>query len=143
MLPGYGPRVLDPIVRPTRPGRVVAWLLLPCLFLADLSNTALAALLTFSDQPLYAYYAEGPRLGNLSPLDDQAAAGILMWVPGSWRTWCPLRDRHPVPLWPESKRRTRRPWSSLLAQPLVDFPRSVWPATHRLAIMPVRGAHRL
>jgi cytochrome c oxidase assembly factor CtaG len=74
---------------PARP-RWSAWLLLPCLFLADLSNTALAALLTFSDRLLYPYYAEVPRLAGFSPLDDQAAAGVLMWVPGSAAFLLPL-----------------------------------------------------
>jgi cytochrome c oxidase assembly factor CtaG len=73
-----------PVVRPypSRP-RWSPWLLLPYLVLADLSNTALCAVLTFSDRVLYPYYAEVPRLGGLSVLDDQSAAGLLMWVPGS------------------------------------------------------------
>src|SRR5262245_49431861 len=80
-----------PIVRPypARP-RWSPWLLLPCLFLADLSNTALAALLTFSDRLLHPYYAEVPRLAGLSPLDDQSAAGVVMWVPGSAAFLLPL-----------------------------------------------------
>jgi cytochrome c oxidase assembly factor CtaG len=80
-----------PVVRPypARP-RWSPWLLLPCLILADLANTALAALLTFSDRLLYAYYAEVPRLAGLSPLDDQAAAGVVMWVPGSAAFLLPL-----------------------------------------------------
>jgi cytochrome c oxidase assembly factor CtaG len=80
-----------PIVRPypARP-RWSPWLLLPCLFLADLSNTALAALLTFSDRLLYPYYAEVPRLAGISPLDDQSAAGVVMWVPGSAAFLLPL-----------------------------------------------------
>ncbi|MBV8232748.1 MAG: cytochrome c oxidase assembly protein, partial [Planctomycetaceae bacterium] len=80
-----------PIVRPypARP-RWSPWLLLPCLFLADLSNTALAALLTFSDRLLYPYYAEVPRLAGLSPLEDQSAAGVIMWVPGSAAFLLPL-----------------------------------------------------
>ncbi|MGO9162332.1 MAG: cytochrome c oxidase assembly protein, partial [Streptosporangiaceae bacterium] len=80
-----------PIVRPypARP-RWSPWLLLPCLFLADLSNTALAALLTFSDRLLYPYYAEVPRLAGLSPLEDQSAAGVVMWVPGSAAFVLPL-----------------------------------------------------
>jgi hypothetical protein len=53
------------------------------LLLADLQNTALSALLIFSERVLYPTYAAGPRLWNLSVLDDQAAAGVLMWVPGS------------------------------------------------------------
>ena len=80
-----------PIVRPypARP-RWSPWLLLPCLFLADLSNTALAALLTFSDRPLYRYYAEAPRLAGISPVQDQSAAGVIMWVPGSAAFLIPL-----------------------------------------------------
>jgi cytochrome c oxidase assembly factor CtaG len=80
-----------PVVRPypARP-RWSSWLLLPVLFLADLSNTALAALLTFSDRLLYPYYGEVPRLAGLSALDDQAAAGVIMWVPGSAAFLLPL-----------------------------------------------------
>src|SRR5262245_50447304 len=57
---------------PSRP-RWSPWLLLPCLLLADVQNTVLSALFTFSDRPLYAYYAEVPKPGG-SVLDDQAAA---------------------------------------------------------------------
>lgn len=73
-----------PVVRPypSRP-RWSPWLLVPCLLVADLSNTVLSAVLTFADGVLYPYYAEVPRLGGLSALDDQSAAGVLMWVPGS------------------------------------------------------------
>jgi cytochrome c oxidase assembly factor CtaG/ferredoxin len=80
-----------PVVRayPARP-RWSPWLLLPCLIVADLSNTALAALLTFSDRLLYPYYAEVPRLAGLSALDDQVAAGVVMWVPGSAAFLLPL-----------------------------------------------------
>ena len=80
-----------PVVRPypARP-RWSPWLLLPCLFLADVSNTALAALFTFSDRLLYPYYADVPRLAGLSPLDDQSAAGVVMWVPGSAAFLLPL-----------------------------------------------------
>jgi cytochrome c oxidase assembly factor CtaG len=66
------------------------WLLLPALLLADLSNTLLSALLTFSERVLYPYYAAMPRLGGLSALEDQSAAGLLMWVPGSVAFLLPL-----------------------------------------------------
>ena len=80
-----------PVVRPypSRPAWSL-WLLVPFLLLADLQNTVLAALLTFSDRVLYAPYADVPRLGNLTALDDQAAAGVLMWVPGSVAFLVPL-----------------------------------------------------
>jgi cytochrome c oxidase assembly factor CtaG len=98
-----------PVIRPypSRP-RWSPWLLVPYLILADVQNTLLAAWLTFSDKPLYAYYVNRPRLGNLSPLEDQAAAGVLMWVPGSvaylvplfvigdaLESECPLQLAHP------------------------------------------------
>jgi cytochrome c oxidase assembly factor CtaG/polyferredoxin len=74
---------------PARP-RWSPWLLVPCLLLVDLSNTALAAVLTFSTRVLYPYYAEMPRLAGIAALDDQAAAGVIMWVPGSAAFLLPL-----------------------------------------------------
>ena len=59
------------------------WLLVPYLIVADVQNTVLSALLTFSSQVLYPHYASVPRLGGISALGDQSAAGVLMWVPGS------------------------------------------------------------
>jgi cytochrome c oxidase assembly factor CtaG/ferredoxin len=80
-----------PVIRPypSRP-RWSLWLLLPYLFLADLQNTAFSALLTFSNRVLYPHYLQVPRLGGLSALDDQSAAGVLMWVPGSLVFLLPL-----------------------------------------------------
>ena len=70
-----------PVVQPwPSPARWPRWAMVPYLLLADLQNTALAALLTFSDRVLYPFYAE---LGGPSALDDQTAAGVLMWVPMS------------------------------------------------------------
>ena len=80
-----------PVVRPypSRP-RWSPWLLLPYLILADVQNTVLSALLTFSDQVLYPHYLQVPRLGGLSALEDQSGAGVLMWVPGSLAFLVPL-----------------------------------------------------
>jgi cytochrome c oxidase assembly factor CtaG len=73
-----------PVVRPypSHP-RWSPWLLLPYLILADLQNTVLAALLTFSSHVVYPHYLQVPRLGGISAMEDQSAAGVLMWVPGS------------------------------------------------------------
>jgi cytochrome c oxidase assembly factor CtaG len=73
-----------PVIQPwpSRP-RWPRWTMILYLLLADLQNTALSALLIFSERVLYPTYATVPRLWNLSVLDDQAAAGVLMWVPGS------------------------------------------------------------
>ena len=80
-----------PVVRPypSHP-RWSPWLLLPYLILADVQNTVLSALLTFSNQVLYPHYLQVPRLGQLSALEDQSAAGVLMWVPGSLAFLLPL-----------------------------------------------------
>ncbi|MCU1281510.1 MAG: 4Fe-4S ferredoxin, iron-sulfur binding domain protein, partial [bacterium] len=69
-----------PVVASARRPR---WGIVPCLLLADMQNTALSALLVFSDRVLYASYATAPRLFGVSALDDQIMAGVIMWVPGS------------------------------------------------------------
>src|SRR5262249_49456429 len=66
------------------------WLLIPCLLLADVANTILSAWLTFSSRVLHPHYEEVPRLFGLSALDDQAIAGVMMWVPGSLCFLAPL-----------------------------------------------------
>src|SRR5882724_408983 len=67
---------------PSRP-QGPRWVLLPYLFLADVQNTILAAFLTFCERVLYPTYASAPRLTSMTALDDQAAAGAIMWVLGS------------------------------------------------------------
>ena len=80
-----------PVVRPypARP-RWPLWLLFPYLILADLQNTVLSALLTFSDHVLYPYYTTVPRLAGQSALADQSTAGAWMWIPGSAAFLLPL-----------------------------------------------------
>src|SRR5208337_2462436 len=125
-----------PVIRPypSRPSWS-PWLLIPYLILADVQNTLLSALLTFSDQPLYAYYAEGPRLGNLSPLDDQAVAGVLMWVPGSVAYLVPLCVIGIRLLFGGDETTNRRP-ASLPGQAPGQSALPVWPA------LPIVGQSR-
>jgi len=59
------------------------WTIIPYLFLADFQNTALSAYLIFCDRIVYPTYAAAPRFSGMSALEDQAAAGATMWVPGS------------------------------------------------------------
>jgi cytochrome c oxidase assembly factor CtaG/ferredoxin len=59
------------------------WILPAYLLAADIANTALSAVLTFSDRVLYPPYASVPRLFGTTALSDQVAAGLIMWVPGS------------------------------------------------------------
>ena len=73
-----------PVVQPW-PSRAQwpRWAMVPYLLIADLQNTALSAILVFSDKILYPSYAAGPSLFGLTPQEDQAAAGALMWLVGS------------------------------------------------------------
>jgi cytochrome c oxidase assembly factor CtaG/polyferredoxin len=73
-----------PIIQP-RPwvARSPRWMILPYLILADFQNTALSAFLVFYDRVVYPTYAAVPRITNLSALEDQAAAGAMMWVASS------------------------------------------------------------
>jgi cytochrome c oxidase assembly factor CtaG len=73
-----------PVVQPW-PSRLrwPRWAMILYLLLADMQNTALSAFLIFSERILYPTYAAVPRLWGISGLDDQAAAGAIMWVPGS------------------------------------------------------------
>jgi cytochrome c oxidase assembly factor CtaG len=119
-----------PVVRPypSRP-RWSLWLLFPYLILADLSNTILSALLTFSERVLYPYYAEVPRLGGLSVLEDQSAAGVLMWVPGSLVFLLPLfalgvrllagQEDDRVTRWQGDKVKEREPARARIPLPLI------------------------
>jgi putative membrane protein len=63
--------------------RVSRWAMLPYLIGADLVNTAFSASLSFAGRIIYPSYAGAPRVFDISPLADQAAAGALMWVIGS------------------------------------------------------------
>jgi cytochrome c oxidase assembly factor CtaG len=73
-----------PVVQPW-PSRAQwpRWAMVPYLLIADLQNTALSAILTFSDHTLYPLYSAVPRLFGFSALEDQVAAGATMWVAGS------------------------------------------------------------
>lgn len=46
-------------------------------------NMGLGIYIAFSNEVLYTYYNDAPRLFGLSVLDDQRLSGFLMWVPGS------------------------------------------------------------
>ena len=73
-----------PVIRPwpSRPRRP-RWLLLPYLLTADIANTILCALLVFSGHLYYPAYALVQRPIVISAMEDQVAAGVLMWVLGS------------------------------------------------------------
>jgi cytochrome c oxidase assembly factor CtaG len=69
--------VIGPAPRPAAPPPVVARVVY--LVLAALASGALGVLLAASPVPLYAYPATVP---GVSPLQDQARGGIVMWAVG-------------------------------------------------------------
>jgi len=73
-----------PVIRPF-PGvaRWPRWSIPLYLFLGTLPGGALGAFLAFCDRILYPSYATAPKIFYISPLDDQAFAGALMWVFGT------------------------------------------------------------
>lgn len=60
------------------------WSIPVYLFFATLPGGALGAFLIFCDRVVYPSYAAAPRLFGISPLEDQAIAGALMWVFGTF-----------------------------------------------------------
>ena len=80
-----------PVIQPwPSRARWPRWAMIPYLLLADLQNTALSAFLIFCDRVVYPTYATAPRIFGMSALEDQAAAGAIMWVPGSVAFLIPL-----------------------------------------------------
>jgi putative membrane protein len=57
------------------------------LFILGVPMMVVAALITFSGEPLYQWYVEAPRISPLSPHEDQRLGGVIMWVPGALTLW--------------------------------------------------------
>ena len=57
------------------------------LFLQSLLPSVMASFITFADRTVYAFYAEAPRIWNLSPTGDQQIAGLIMKLLGSLILW--------------------------------------------------------
>ncbi len=57
--------------------------MVPYLVLADMQNNVMAAIFTFADRVIYPPYATAAGNAGGSALEDQAMAGLIMWVPGS------------------------------------------------------------
>jgi putative membrane protein len=61
---------------PSGPGIAAVWMLVTVV-----QGGLLGALLTFAGRQLYPGYGDAPTLWGLSPVEDQALAGLIMWVP--------------------------------------------------------------
>src|ERR1700722_5567085 len=73
-----------PLIRPwPASAHSLGWWALPYLVMADIVNTALSAFLAFCDRPVYGYYLREPNAFHISPLSDQRASAVVMWVIGS------------------------------------------------------------
>jgi putative membrane protein len=70
-----------PVIQPwPSVARWPRWSMLLYLFLATLPCDVLSGLLVFSDRVAYPMYLDMPRMGGLSPLEDQQCAAALMWT---------------------------------------------------------------
>ena len=52
------------------------------LFVQPTVPSILGAVITFSDGVLYSWYAEAPRVWDISAHTDQQIGGLIMWLPG-------------------------------------------------------------
>src|SRR5262245_29073375 len=73
-----------PVIQPwPSVSRWPRWAMIPYLMLAEVQNTLLAAIFTFSGRVLYPSYLIVETGGTSAALQDQIVAGLLMWGPGS------------------------------------------------------------
>jgi putative membrane protein len=76
--------VLSPV--PELP-RIPHLLQMVYLFLLGIPMSVTGALIALPARVLYPFYAAAPRVGGLSPLQDQQIGGLLMWVLGGLMLW--------------------------------------------------------
>ncbi len=76
--------VLSPVPELPRAQHLVQMLY---LFLLGIPMSLTGALITLSGAVLYPFYSAAPRVGGLSPLEDQQVGGLLMWVLGGLMLW--------------------------------------------------------
>jgi putative membrane protein len=70
------------LLDPARPKHIRYGLAIPYLFTTALHSGILGALLTFTEQPWYPFYARSVAGWGLTPMQDQQLAGLVMWLPG-------------------------------------------------------------
>jgi putative membrane protein len=71
-----------PLLSRTRPDYWRYGIAIPYLFTTALHTGILGALMTFTSQPWYPFYAASAAPWGIAPLQDQQLAGLLMWIPG-------------------------------------------------------------
>jgi cytochrome c oxidase assembly factor CtaG len=60
--------------------RLNGWLAVPYLIASDVVMTVMSALLAFCNRPVYTAHGMAMAMFNVSPMTDQIAAGVIMWV---------------------------------------------------------------
>lgn len=70
-----------PVLAPGRAyGQLVPGLAILFLFAQTVPGQLVGALITIADDPLYPTYAAASRVWGMSPMVDQQAGGLIMWV---------------------------------------------------------------
>jgi cytochrome c oxidase assembly factor CtaG len=124
-----------PVVQPwPSRGQWPRWAMVPYLLIADLQNTVLSAILAFSDRVLYPSYSVVPRVFGFSALEDQVAAGAIMWVVGSIAFVIPavviavqcLSTRSPRETGSAFRRRESLAFEPVLSRPAGMLSRTRW-----------------
>jgi cytochrome c oxidase assembly factor CtaG len=110
---------------------------IPYLLVADVQNTLLAAVLTFSDRVLYPFYEFHSRATEVAALDDQVLAGVIMWVPMSLAYLVPAALLTIRLLSPAARGLRTVAQRSTARAPMADPTASVSPFRHRGSVMPV------
>jgi putative membrane protein len=70
------------LLKPTQQKHLQYAIAIPYLFTTLLQSGILGALMTFTPQAWYPYYATLVTSWGLTPLQDQQLAGLIMWIPG-------------------------------------------------------------
>ncbi len=73
-----------PILSPAQERRLPDAIQMLYLFLETLPMFIVGALLSLSDEAIYAFYLRAPRIISMSAVEDQSMAGLIMWIGGSF-----------------------------------------------------------
>ncbi len=82
------------------------------IFLNLFPMKALGLIIAVHNTLLYDFYASQPRLFGLSPIGDQRAGGLMMWVIGGLPLWCAL-----VYLFVQLRKQETKLWAGFTPQP--------------------------
>ncbi|HLG71162.1 MAG TPA: cytochrome c oxidase assembly protein [Chloroflexota bacterium] len=73
-----------PVLNPAKERRLAEPMQMLYLFFETLPMFVVGALLSLSDQAVYAFYLRAPRIAGISAVEDQSMAGLLMWIGSSF-----------------------------------------------------------